>query len=163
MTRHLRARLGATILIGLAAAALAAPAAHAGQCPAGQMRPGARTEGMTAPRDVTDTVLASIDVAREPAAIDGREFRLRRLVIQPGGVVPWHSHAERPAIIHVVKGEVVEYASNCAVGITHKAGESVAEKSGISHWWRNESRAPVELLSADLLPVSATPAEKRMM
>jgi quercetin dioxygenase-like cupin family protein len=162
MSALLSKRFGATLLLGLGALA-AAPAANAGQCPAGQMRDGARTSGMTMPKDVTDTVIASIDVAKEPAQIAGRNFRLRRLVIQPGGVVPWHSHAERPAIIHIVKGEVVEYASNCAAGITHKAGDSVAEQSGVSHWWRNESRAPVELLSADLLPVSATPGEARMM
>ena len=30
------------------------------------------------------------------------------LVVQPGGIVPWHSHADRPALIYVVSGEIVE-------------------------------------------------------
>jgi quercetin dioxygenase-like cupin family protein len=59
-------------------------------------------------KGVTDTVIGSIDVAKEPAAIQGRLLRLRRLVIQPGGVVPWHEHANRPAIIYIIQGEIRE-------------------------------------------------------
>ena len=35
-------------------------------------------------------------------------MRVRQLEIQPGGIVPWHSHADRPALIYVVSGEIVE-------------------------------------------------------
>ncbi|MCI0465539.1 MAG: cupin domain-containing protein, partial [Beijerinckiaceae bacterium] len=87
---------------------------------------------------------------KEPAAIDGRTLRLRKLVVQPGGVVPWHSHADRPAIIYIVEGTIIEYASNCAVPIVHKTGEVARETSATSHWWKNASRAPVTLLSADV-------------
>jgi quercetin dioxygenase-like cupin family protein len=139
----------------LAAAAASLNPAHAGTCPAGQMRDGARASGETMPKGVTDNVLASIDLAKEPAAVSGRQLRLRRIVVQPGGVVPWHSHADRPAIITVVKGEVTEYPSNCAVGVVHKAGETVAEKAPIAHWWKNTGKVPAELLSADLLPADA--------
>ena len=37
--------------------------------------------------------------------------------------MPWHSHDNRPAMIYIVYGEIVEYASNCAVPIVHKAGD----------------------------------------
>src|SRR2546429_1060354 len=40
---------------------------------------------------------------------------------------PWHSHGERPALIYIIEGEIVEYASNCAAPITHKAGERSEE------------------------------------
>ena len=40
--------------------------------------------------------------------------------------MPWHSHGDRPAIIYIAEGEIVEYASNCAVPIVHKAGEIAA-------------------------------------
>lgn len=151
--------LCAALLAAAGSAVLLPATAHAGQCPAGQMRADARTSGETAPKAVTDNVLASIDLAKEPAAVAGRELRLRRLTLAAGGVVPWHSHDDRPAIIHVVKGEVTEYASNCAVGIVHKAGETVAERAGISHWWQNTGKAPVELLAADFF---AAPADKAM-
>ena len=76
-------------------------------------------------------------------------MRLRRLEIQPGGVVPWHSHGDRPAIIYIVQGEILEYASTCAVPILHKAGEVARETHATAHWWQNKSCSTVVLLSAD--------------
>ena len=59
----------------------------------------------------------------QPAHIEGRELRFRKLTIEPGGIVPWHSHDDRPALIFVQQGKIEEYASNCAVPIVHKAGD----------------------------------------
>src|SRR5262249_20823469 len=64
-------------------------------------------------KGVTDTVLAAIDLEKEPANIKDRQLRFRKLTIEPGGIVPWHSHGDRPAIIYIAEGEIVEYASNC--------------------------------------------------
>jgi hypothetical protein len=66
------------------------------------------------PKDVTDVVRYSTDLSKEPLRCKGRQFRLRQLEMKPGGIVPWHSHNDRPAMIYIVSGEVVEYASNCA-------------------------------------------------
>jgi quercetin dioxygenase-like cupin family protein len=133
------------------AAALVPGAAHAGQCPAGKQIADATKPVDFAAKGVTDTVLSSIDLAREPAQIQDRKMRLRKLVIQPGGIVPWHSHMDRPAIIYIVQGEITEHASNCAVPILHKAGEVAPETHATSHWWKNTGRETVVLLSADLL------------
>ncbi len=136
----------------IVAAAIPA-AANAGQCPADKSGVNVRAEDKTPAKGVTDTVLTTIDVAHEPAAIAGRSFRMRRLVIQPGGVVPWHSHAERPAIIYVQQGTVTEYASSCSVPIVHKAGEATPELHNTAHWWRNTGKTPAILISSDLLKV----------
>ncbi len=145
------------VLIGAltASAALTPVVAFAGSCPADKMGVDFRAPDMTPGKDVTDTVLATIDLAKEPAAIQGRQFRLRRLEIKAGGVVPWHSHADRPAIIYVVSGEVTEYASNCSAPIVHKAGDVTPELHSTSHWWKNTGSATAILLSADLLPAHA--------
>lgn len=125
--------------------------AQAGQCPADQVMEGAVTSGMTEPKGVEDTVLSAIDLAPKGDAFEGHSLRLRRLVIQPGGVVPWHDHATRPANIYVVSGTIEEYASNCKVAIVHKAGEAVAEFGAtLAHWWKNSGSEPVVLISADL-------------
>jgi quercetin dioxygenase-like cupin family protein len=100
---------------------------------------------------VKDTVLSAIDLSQEPANIAGRTLRLRKLVVQPGGVVPWHSHGDRPAVIYILNGTITEYASNCAVPIVHKAGDVARETSATSHWWKNTGRSAVILLSADVL------------
>ena len=125
--------------------------AFAGECPADQKKPDAREAVDFKPVGVTDTVIASIDVAKAPFNINDRLFRMRKLTIEPGGIVPWHSHADRPAIIYIIEGEIDEYASNCAVPIVHKAGDVVAETPEVSHWWKNLGNKTVVLLSADLL------------
>ena len=106
--------------------------------------------GATAPKDVTDNVLAEIDLSKEMVAANDHLFRMRRLEIQPGGIVPWHSHADRPALIYVVAGEITEYASTCAVPIVHEAGD-VSVDAGRSHWWKNTGSKAVVLISADIL------------
>jgi quercetin dioxygenase-like cupin family protein len=124
--------------------------AFAGECPADQKKAGAREAVDLKPVGVTDTVIAMIDVEKEQGIKD-RKFRMRKLTIEPGGIVPWHSHGDRPAIIYIVEGEVHEYASNCGAPIVHKAGEVVAETKDVSHWWKNLGDTTVVLLSADLL------------
>jgi len=141
------------------ALSIAATAAYAGECPADKRVADGQGQKMStaAAKGVTDVVRSTTDLSREPAGIKGRLFRLRQLDIQPGGIVPWHSHDNRPAMIYMVSGEVVEYASNCAVPIVHKAGDVAPEKNGISHWWQNTGTAPAVLISVDLFPT-----EKKM-
>jgi quercetin dioxygenase-like cupin family protein len=146
-----RGRIAAAILAGGMLAA--GPAvAFAGQCPADKMvaAGSGQAESKADAHGVTDTVISSIDLANEGVGVSGRLFRLRKLVIQPGGVVPWHSHGDRPAIIYIISGEVTEYASTCAVPIVHRAGEATAEMHATAHWWKNTGKTTVVLLSADL-------------
>jgi quercetin dioxygenase-like cupin family protein len=127
-----------------------AAAAQAGECPADQRKVNARAPVDHAAQGVTDTTLGAIDLGKEQAKITGRELRFRKMVIQPGGVVPWHSHDDRPALIYVAEGEIVEYASNCAAPIVHKTGEIRAETNGTSHWWKNHTTAQVILFIGDV-------------
>jgi quercetin dioxygenase-like cupin family protein len=146
-------KLNTTVRLGIAAFALTAAAnfAQAGECPAGKMKENAVTTGEMMPKKVTDDVLASIDLAGKGEAFKGEALRLRKLVVQPGGIVPWHDHKTRPANIYVVSGAITEYRSNCEVPILHKAGDTVAEfGEGLAHWWKNNGDKPVVLLSADI-------------
>ena len=126
-------------------------AAFAGECPAGKIGVNATPPGPSEPKGVTDTVLATTDLAQEMVALSDHQFRLRRLEIQPGGIVPWHSHGDRPAMIYIVSGEVTEYASNCAVPILHKAGEVAPERHVTAHWWQNNGKQVAVLISVDIL------------
>jgi quercetin dioxygenase-like cupin family protein len=143
-------RFGST-LTAIAAGAFLSSAAVAGECPAGKLKADARAPVAHASKGVTDTVLAAIDLAKEPAGIKDRQLRFRKLTIAPGGVVPWHSHGDRPAIIYIAEGEVVEYASNCLDPIVHKAGDIRPETSATSHWWQNHGKKTVVLFVGDVL------------
>jgi quercetin dioxygenase-like cupin family protein len=136
--------------IAFIACAAFAGTAHAGECPADKHMANATKPVDHAVQGVTDTTLGAIDLGKEQAKIAGRELRLRKMVIQAGGVVPWHSHDDRPAVIYVAEGEIVEYASNCAVPILHRAGETRKETNGTSHWWKNHTNAQVDLFIGDV-------------
>ncbi len=152
-------RISGSLLASAAFLAFAfAPAAQAGECPAASVKDGATQPGPSAPKGVVDTVISSIDLG-QGYGIEGRLLRARRLVIQPGGIVPWHGHGERPANIFVLEGQITEFRSNCAVPIVHKKGDVVAETGQIFHWWRNDSRGKVVLLSSDILPPAGKPEE----
>jgi quercetin dioxygenase-like cupin family protein len=135
-------------IIALAALGGATPA-MAGQCPAGQEAANPLTDRATSPKDVTDDVLGSIDLGQE-IGVNGRDLRLRRLVVQPGGVVPFHSHEGRPALIITFSGEITEHRTTCAVPIVHRAGDLSREAGGLGHYWVNHGQVPAVLFSADV-------------
>jgi quercetin dioxygenase-like cupin family protein len=135
--------------------ALLSTAALAGECPADKVGVDVTKAGATEPMGVTDEVISSIDLAGKGQQFADTMFRMRRLVVQPGGVVPWHNHMERPANIYIVDGSITEYRSSCAVPIEHAAGEVVAEFGDFSHWWKNNGSKPAVLISADIVEVQS--------
>ncbi len=144
-----QATLALTALI-LSASLPAAPA-FAGDCPADQVAENAMKPGATMPEGVTDDVITSIDLAPKGDAWKHSMLRMRKLVVQPGGVVPWHSHEARPANILIVSGSITEYRSTCKVPILHKKGDVTAEFGRLSHWWKNTGKVPAVLYSSDIL------------
>jgi quercetin dioxygenase-like cupin family protein len=155
-------------VIAVAALALLAAvslAANAGECPPDKVVADGKGQPMSAAepaKAVTDKVIASTELAKEPVMIQGRLFRARLLEIGPGGVVPWHSHGDRPALILISSGEITEYASTCAVPIKHKAGDITAERHPTSHWWKNHGTTPVVIHSFDLFRSEDKMNEKMM-
>jgi quercetin dioxygenase-like cupin family protein len=148
MKSNLSLRVAAAALLSIGAYS----AVQAGECPADQRRANGTGQPMSAlgPSGVTDVVIASTELAKEPVSIQGRLFRARKLDIAPGGVVPWHSHSDRPALLLIAAGEITEYASTCAVPIVHKAGDITPERSPTSHWWKNTGKQPVVIYAFDL-------------
>lgn len=131
----------------VAAIAFSSPASAEGLCP----KPGSMTlaNAPTMPKGVTDTIIGSVDLAPE-IGVNGRMLRTRRLVIQPGGIVPLHSHKDRPALIYTLSGSITEYSTACAAPIEHKAGDISREADGLSHYWVNHGKVPTVLLSSDV-------------
>lgn len=136
---------------------LGATIASAGECPAGKITDNGQKPGATAHKNVSEKLLGQIDLSKEKVGISGHHFRMRRLDIKPGGEVAWHSHEDRPALIYVVSGSITEYSSHCAVPIVHNTGELSIEQAGLSHWWKNTTKKPVVLISADIAVDPETP------
>ena len=125
--------------------------AHAGECPAGKAAANSLAGAPTAPVGVVDSELASIDLSKENVKLDQRRLRLRHMTIAPGGIVPLHSHEDRPALIMVNSGEIYENSSKCSVPILHKAGDVAREYLGTKHWWKNSGNQPVDLTIGDIV------------
>lgn len=141
----------ATVLTLASFTAIPIGYAYAGECATDQIAENGMQPGEMMPKDVTDEVISSIDLASKGDAWKNSALRMRKLVVQPGGVVPWHSHDARPANILIVSGSITEYRSTCKVPIEHKAGDVTAEFGMLSHWWKNNGSEPAVLYSADIV------------
>ena len=137
--------------------------AHAGQCPADMLANNPLANAPTMPVGVTDTELASIDLSKENVKLDQRRLRMRHMTIAPGGVVPFHSHEDRPALIMVNSGEIFENSSKCGAPILHKAGDIARESLGTKHWWMNKGSQPVDLTIADIVNDKKPETMKEML
>jgi len=138
------------LLASLLSLLVAAPAL-AGECPADKVGANPLAGAPTAPVSVMEMELASIDLSMESVKLPERRLRLRHMEIQPGGVVPLHSHEDRPALIMVNQGQIFENSSKCTVPILHKASEISREFLGVKHWWKNEGNVVVVLTIADVV------------
>jgi quercetin dioxygenase-like cupin family protein len=126
--------------------------ARAGQCPKDQV--------LSQPRQIRDA--PDVGIERETLSVvdmsgwrkvQNLMLRTRRLTVAVDGIVPTHGHDDRPSIVYVVKGEIIEHSALCAVPILHREGEWAAEFGpGHSHWWENKSGKVVVLTSSDVVP-----------
>jgi quercetin dioxygenase-like cupin family protein len=151
MSNRTRARAAQSVLLASLLSLAAAAPAFAGTCPADKAGSNPLAGAAKAPVGVTEMELAFIDLGKESVNLPQRRLRYRHMEIQPGGVVPLHSHADRPALIMVNQGQIFEYSSQCTVPIVHKAGEIARESNGLMHWWKNEGNVVVVLTIADIV------------
>jgi quercetin dioxygenase-like cupin family protein len=145
-----RCLVRSAVLAGVLSLAAVSPVL-AGECPAGEVGVNPLPGAANAPVGVTEMELISIDLSKEKVNLPERRLRFRHMEIAPGGVVPLHTHADRPALIMVNHDEVYEYSSQCTVPLLHKAGEIAKESNGLMHWWRNERNVTVVLTIADIV------------
>ncbi len=109
-----------TILLVVAATALA-----------GNQAP-TQTKGMTF------DVVQQNNLGAQIAVMEGHDFRGRRITFAPGAEIVEHSHAERPGIVYVISGSVIEFRNGKK--ITYTAGDSWIETADTNHWAKNGSK-----------------------
>ncbi|MEM1316516.1 MAG: cupin domain-containing protein [Pseudomonadota bacterium] len=98
------------------------------------------------------SLIGSMPLDGEFQSSDGLVMRVRELVIEPGGIVAVHQHTNRPGAAYIVEGELVEHRSTEAGPVVKTAGETAMERSGVIHWWENESDAPARAVVVDIVP-----------
>lgn len=127
-------------------------AATAAECPADKRLAQPRAIENAPDIGVDRPILSTVDLTGW-RGMGNFMLRLRKLTIAPHGVVPTHNHDDRPSIVHVVEGEIVEHNAFCTVPVVHRAGDTAAEAgSGHIHWWENKTDKPVVIFSTDVVP-----------
>ncbi len=101
-------------------------------------------------KGVTVSHVESIDLAPWENDAKGRQLRIRKFVIQPGGVIGVHSHDDRPDASYLVQGALVEYREGGFV--EHRPGDTVhTAGKNVTHWVANEGAVPAVLIVVDYI------------
>lgn len=106
--------------------------------------------GPARPSAIKAEELVAIDLADQVDGLSGRRLRTRHWTIQPGGIVPIHEHADRPATIYVVQGEILEHRSDNKFPVLHEAG-GLSLEANVTHWWKNTGDETVILVATDIV------------
>lgn len=107
-----------------------------------QMAPPTESKGIAA------KVIGSLPLAPEISGIENRQLRMRVVTMAPGGVFAVHSHADRPSVEYVLKGQATEYIGDSSRKYTE--GESVLAGKNTVHWWRNDGTEPTIFVAVDV-------------
>jgi len=133
MRRHFNATsIGASVLLAFAAGYAI-----------GQAKPPAENKGLSA------APLQSLDLSEEVESVKGRPLRMRKITLQPGGVIGLHTHKDRPAVSYFLEGQVT-YHQEGRADVVVGPGQGFAEGKATTHWAQNRGSVPAVWIAVDI-------------
>lgn len=123
-------------------------AAQPRACPNGRTLEGANREAFGPQHGVTGTDIALTPLASDPT----RAVRMRRLEIEPGGVIAWHAHDQVQGMAIVLAGEMTEVRNSCMDTMLYRSGDVANEDAQTAHGWRNDGDVTAVVLTAHVVP-----------
>jgi quercetin dioxygenase-like cupin family protein len=109
----------------------------------GQMKAPSENKGLSADH------LRSLTLTEEIDSVKGRPLRMRKITLQPGGVLGIHTHKDRPAVSYFLQGEVT-YHQDGKPDVTVKPGQGFAEGKDTTHWAENRGKVPAIWIAVDV-------------
>jgi quercetin dioxygenase-like cupin family protein len=102
-----------------------------------------------ATKGVTAVPMASVDLGPEIEGMAGRQLRMRKITLEPGGFFDTHSHKDRPGTVYVLEGKITETRN----GVTKEygPGEAWFENKETNHRVENKGTTPATFLAVDIL------------
>ena len=97
----------------------------------------------------SEEALSSLDLTNELDSLRGRPLRLRRLTLQPGGVLGLHTHADRPAVGYLLQGQLTYHQEGQPNRVIDPGG-SFAEGRSTTHWAESTGSVPAVWIAADI-------------
>jgi quercetin dioxygenase-like cupin family protein len=101
-------------------------------------------------KGVTVKLLAAVDLGLEIEGMAGRQFRMRMVTIEPGGVYgPIHDHKDRPGLVYILQGTITDHRN----GVAKEYGPGVGwpEDKNTMHWLENRGTTPAVEISVDIV------------
>ena len=99
---------------------------------------------------VTTELLAMVDLGPEIEGMAGRQLRMRKVTIEPGGVFgPIHDHRDRPGIVYVLQGTITDHRNGTAT--PYGPGVGWPEDRNTVHWLENRGTIPAVEISVDIV------------
>jgi quercetin dioxygenase-like cupin family protein len=96
---------------------------------------------------ISDPVV--MDLTPWAGDMKGRQLRIRKFEIAPGGVNAVHSHDDRPDVSYLVQGTLTEHRAGGF--LETRAGDTLhAAGKGVTHWVENKGSIPAVLIVADI-------------
>jgi quercetin dioxygenase-like cupin family protein len=103
-----------------------------------------------ATKGVTVEPLATVDLGPEIEGMAGRQLRMRRVTIAPGGVYgPMHDHVDRPGLVYVLQGTITDHRDGVATD--YGPGVGWPEDRATVHWLENRGAVPAVEISVDIV------------
>ncbi len=109
----------------------------------GQRQPPTQTVGQS------EQLLRSIDLTNELQSTAGRPLRMRKITLQPGGVLGLHNHVDRPAITYLLQGQMT-YHQDGKPDLVANPGDGFAEGRATTHWAESTGSVPAVWVAVDI-------------
>lgn len=101
-------------------------------------------------KGVTVDLLATIDLGPEIECMAGRQLRMRRVTIEPGGVFgPIHNHVDRPGTVYILQGTITDHRNGIATD--YGPGVGWPEDRYTTHWLENRGTIAAVEISVDIV------------
>jgi quercetin dioxygenase-like cupin family protein len=99
---------------------------------------------------VSVQLLAALDLGLEIPGMAGRQFRMRKVTIEPGGVFgPLHDHIDRPGLVYILQGTITDHRHGVATD--YGPGLGWPEDRNTLHWLENKGTIPAVEISVDIV------------
>lgn len=105
-----------------------------------------------ATQGITVELLGTVDLGPELEGMAGRQLRMRKVTIAPGGVFgPLHDHKGRPGIVYILQGTITDLRDGVAT--EYGPGIGWPEDRNTLHWLENRGAIPAIEISVDIVSV----------
>lgn len=92
---------------------------------------------------------STLQLGKQLPELQGYAMQLRTIILQPGAIAAYHSHAKRPVVAYLVSGEYIEHRDDLGE-ILHKPGDQWVEGPDVVHWSENRGAEPAILINVEV-------------